>query len=74
MMAVKGSILGIACVAIVLSLAPLVAHAVVPQNPTPPDGPGGSGTKWKVVCQYDGQAHLVGYTCSSGGTESCGCP
>ena len=55
MRAVKGAVLLIACLAVVASMAPVVAHALTPQNPTGPGDPSGSGGGWKVTCTYDAQ-------------------
>lgn len=70
----KGAVLIVACLAVVISLAPLVAHStILPQNQTGP-GEADGGRTWKVTCQYDANDHFMGKTCTSGGPDSCACP
>ena len=70
----KGAALLIACLAIVFSLAPVVAHALTPQNQVGPVPTDGGGASWTVTCSYDAQERLISKSCTSGGSSSCSCP
>jgi hypothetical protein len=69
----KGTVLLLACLAIVLSIAPVTAQTDY-QDYTPGGGSGGGGNNvWNVTCTYDGQEHLTGKVCNTGGAFSCHC-
>jgi hypothetical protein len=61
----------VALFAILLSAVPLASHAIYTYDPPP--NPGSSST-WLVSCRYDAKGVPLGYTCSSGGPDVCGCP
>lgn len=69
MKAAKVLVLAVACVAAVLSVAPLVA-----QDDHQDYGSGTGGGGWYVSCTYDGSEILISKSCSSGGSMSCNCP
>ncbi len=69
---VKIAVLAIACLAMLISMAPLVA--VDEQDYTPGGSGGGSGATWRVTCNYNGYEQLVSKSCSSGGNQTCSCP
>lgn len=67
---VRATILLGAAVAMLVSVAPLMA--IFHQDHNPPGG--GGGSNWNVTCQYDGNEILISKTCTSGGSSSCNCP
>ena len=72
MKTVKMAVLVIALVAMVSSLAPLMATD--PFHPDPDPGGGGGSGSWTVTCNYDEFERLVSKSCTSGGSHSCNCP
>lgn len=66
----KGVVLLLACLAMALSIAPVIA-----QDDVQDLGSGGTSSGgWKVTCTYNGQEQLISKVCSSGGSSTCWCP
>lgn len=67
----KGIVLALACLAMLLSIAPLFAQIDYQDLGT--DGNGGAGG-WNVTCVYNGDGAITSKTCTSGGPKVCQCP
>ena len=76
MKAAKAAVLAFACLAMVLSIAPLIAQTDTQDYSTPASG-GGSGSGilyWTVTCNYDANGKFIGKSCTSNGDKACSCP
>lgn len=76
MKAAKAAVLAFACLAMVLSIAPLIAQTDYQDYSTPATGGGvdPNGYTWSVTCTYDGNGRLLSKVCKSGGSNACTCP